>query len=149
MRTITVAVVGLILAFGASAQSAGNPLGDDPAKFDEKMEAAALRQDVAFFQAVLSDDVRFTHGTGLVQDKAKWLASAGKSKYFLREIDSVEVEPHGDVVETTGHVHVKSGNPSNPEYHIWYVRVYAKRDGRWQLLSNRTVREVDGPMPAK
>ena len=53
------------------------------------------------------------------------------------------------MVETTGHVHVKSGNSSNPEYHIWYVRVYAKRDGRWQLLSNRTVREVDGAMPAK
>ena len=149
MRTIIVAVVGLVLAFGASAQNAGNPLGDDPPKFDQQMEAAALRQDVAFFQTVLSDDVRFTHGTGLVQDKTKWLASAGKSKYFLRDLDSVEVESHGDVVETTGHVHVKSGNARNPEYHIWYVRVYAKRDGRWQLLSNRTVREVDGAMPAK
>ena len=139
----------LIFMWSAAAQQATNPLGNDPAKFDEKLEAAAMHNDLAFFQAVLSADVRFTHGTGLVQDRAKWLESVPKSKYFARDLDSVEVEPHGDVVETTGHVHVKSANPRNPDYQIWYVRVYAKRDGRWQLLSNRTVREVDGPIPAK
>ena len=144
-----IVVMLLIFTFSGLAQTPGNSLGDDPAKFDQQMEAAALRQDVAFFQAVLADDVRFTHGTGLVQDKAKWLASAGRSKYVLRDIDSIEVEPHGDVVETTGHIHVKSGNPSNPEYHIWYVRVYARRNGAWQLLSNRTVRQVNGASPAK
>lgn len=139
----------LLVSLSAFGQQTANPLGDDPSKFDEKLEAAALHNDVAFFQAVLSDDVRFTHGTGQVQDRAKWLESAPRSKYFVRELDSVEVEPHGDVVETTGHVHVKSGNARRPEYHIWYVRVYAKRAGRWQLLSNRTVREVDGPMAEK
>jgi len=50
-----------------------NPLSDDPSKFDEKLEAAAVRNHLAFFQAVLSDDVRFTHDTGLVQDRVKWL----------------------------------------------------------------------------
>jgi hypothetical protein len=143
------AFAALMLTVTAAAQSRNNPLGDDPAKFDEKVEAAALHNDLAFFQAVLADDVRFTHGTGLVQDRAKWLEATPRSKYSARELDSVEVEPHGDVVETTGHVQVKSGNPRNPEYHIWFVRVYAKRDGRWQLLSNRTVRQVNGALPAK
>jgi hypothetical protein len=146
LRSIAFLLVSLA---AVGQQTANNPLGDDPAKFDEKMEAAAMHNDVAFFQAVLADDVRFTHGTGMVQDRAKWLASAPNAKYLSRELDSVEVEPHGDVIETTGHVHVKSGNSRNPDYHIWFVRVYAKRNGRWQILSNRTVREVDGPMPAK
>ena len=149
MNRTVLALVALMLAVTAWAQSPKNPLGDDPSKFDEKLEAAAMNNDVAFFEAVLSNDVCFTHGTGLVQDRAKWLASAPKAKYFARELDSVEVEPHGDVVETTGHVHVKSANPQRPEYHIWFVRVYAKRDGRWQLLSNRTVKEVDGPTATK
>lgn len=149
VRRIAVPIVLLVLVCAASAQTASNPLGDDPAKFDEKVEAAALHNNLAFFQAVLSDDVRFTHGTGLVQDRAKWLAAIPNAKNLARELDSVHVEPHGDVVETTGHVHVKSGNARNPEYQIWFVRVYAKRDGRWQLLSNRTVREVNGPLAQK
>ena len=149
MRTIVFPIVLVTLVCAIAAQQVGNPLGDDPAKFDEKMEAAALHNDVAFFQAVLADDVRFTHGTGLVQDRAKWLAAAARAKFSARDLDSVEVEPHGDIVETTGHIRIKSGNPNNPEYQIWYVRVYAKRGGRWQLLSNRTVRQVDGPAAEK
>lgn len=149
MRAIAVPIVLAVLVCAASAQTASNPLGDDPAKFDEKVEAAALHNNLAFFQAALSDDARFTHGTGLVQDRAAWLAAVPKAKNLARELDSVKVELHGDVVETTGHVHVKWGNASNPEYHIWFVRVYAKRGGRWQLLSNRTVREVNGPLAGK
>ena len=148
MKLNVFAIALLMVAISVSGQTT-NPLGDDLSKFDEKMEAAAMHNDVAFFQAVLADDVRFTHGTGLVQDRAKWLASAPNAKYLSRELDSVEVEPHGDVIETIGHVHVKTPNPSNPEYHIWFVRVYAKRNGRWQILSNRTVREVRGPLPVK
>ncbi len=149
MRRISIALCILVLSCSAAAQQVSNPLGDDPAKFDEKLEAAALHNDLAFFQAVLSDDVRFTHGTGLVQDRAEWLAAVPRAKFSARDLDSVEVEPHGDVVETTGHIHIQSGNRNNPEYQIWYVRVYARRDGRWQLLSNRTVKQVNGPMAQK
>jgi uncharacterized protein DUF4440 len=137
-------LVLLLLSGAAIGQHPANPLGGDPAKFDEKVEAASLHNDLAFFQTVLSDDVRFTHGTGLVQDKAKWLADVPQAKYAARDLDSVEVEPHSDIVETTGHIHVKIENPRKLEYQIWYVRVYARRDGRWQLLSNRTVRQVNG-----
>jgi len=138
----------LLVSVAAVGQQPANPLGDDPAKFDEKVESASLHNDLAFFQTVLSDDVRFTHGTGLVQDKAKWLADVPQAKYAARDLDSVEVEQHGDVIETTGHIHVKIETPRKLEYQIWFVRVYAKRDVRWQLLSNRTVRQVNGrPLP--
>jgi hypothetical protein len=153
-RTAIQVVVTVLLACAASAQTPSNPLGNEPAKFDEKLESAMLHKDVAFLQSALADDVRFTHGTGPngthnVWDKARWLEMTPKSPATERNLDSVEVEPHGDVIETTGHTQVKTSNAANPEYHIWYVRVYAKRDGRWQLLSNRTVRQANGPMPAK
>ena len=141
-------LVLLLLNIAAIAQQPVRTLGNDPAKFDEKVEAASLHNDLAFFQVVLSEDVRFTHGTGLVQDKAKWLADVPRAKYVVRNLDTDEVELHSDVVETTGHIHVKIEDPKKLEYQIWYVRVYAKRDGRWQLLSNRTVRQVNGrPLP--
>jgi hypothetical protein len=153
MRTVTLTVLSFVLICGSLAQTA-NPLGDDPAKFDAKLEAAMLNKDVAFLEAVLADDVRFTHGVGPngtrnVWNRARWLEQTPKSVATERNLDSVEVERHGDVIETTGHTQVKTSVAANPEYHVWFVRVYAKKDGRWQLLSNRTVQQARGPLPTK
>jgi ketosteroid isomerase-like protein len=133
-------------------QASAGPLGNDPAKFDERVEAASTRHDADFFTAVLADDVRFTHGTGLVQSKQQWIDSVRKStsQTVVRDLDSVEVEPHGDLIETIGHVHVqvKRENTVAREYHIWFVRLYSRRQDGWRLISNRTVREVNGALPA-
>lgn len=149
MRRVTSFLMFLLIACGVAAAAPDDPLGIDPAKFDAQIEAAMLRKDVAFFQQVLSPDVRFSHGTGTVWNKQQWLDALPNATYTARDLDSVEVEPHGDVVETTGHIHIKTSSAKNPEYNIWYVRVYARRDGRWRLLSNRTVRQVNGAMPQK
>jgi hypothetical protein len=37
---------------------------------------------------------------------------------------------------------LKGGDPERQQFDLWFERVYAKRDGRWQYLSHRT---VDGP----
>jgi hypothetical protein len=150
VRRVLVFVGGVLLAAAAAvAQQLADNLGDDPGQFDQRLEAATLRHDTAFFQTVLSTDVRFTHGTGAVWDKHQWLKMMPKSTATTRTLDSVVIEPHGDVVETVGHIQVKTEDPKSPEYHIWYVRVYARRNGVWQLLSNRTVRLVNGPLSAK
>jgi hypothetical protein len=154
MKPVWLGLAMVALVSAALTQEASKGLGDDPSKFDTQVESAMLKKDVAFLQGVLAEDVRFTHGprpdgTRMVWDRARWLESTPKSMATERNLDSVEVEPHGDIVETTGHVQVKTSVATNPEYHIWYVRVYAKRDGRWQLLSNRTVREVRGATAEK
>ena len=149
MKRILGLAAVVLFSCGVAMAAPSNSLGDDPAKFDAQIEAAMLRKDVGFFREVLSPDVRFSHGTGTVWNKQQWLDALPNATYTVRDLDSVEVEPHGDVVETTGHIHIKTSSAKNPEYHIWYVRVYARRDGRWQLLSNRTVRQVNGPMPQK
>lgn len=143
MRWIAGFVALSTVSLAAWAQSERS-LGNDPAKFDAKVEAAMLAKDIGFFAEVLSPDVRFSHGTGTVWDKQKWLEALPKASYTVRDLDSVDVEPHGDVMETTGHIHIKSGSATLPEYQIWYVRVYARRNGAWRLLSNRTVRQVNG-----
>jgi hypothetical protein len=147
VRRMIVFVGVLIVAVAAVVgQQPFDNLGDDPAQFDQKLEAATLRHDTTFFQTVLSADVRFTHGTGDVWDKHQWLEMVPKSTATIRTLDSLVVEAHGDVVETVGHIQVKSEDPKSSEYHVWYVRVYARRNGIWQLLSNRTVRFVNGPL---
>jgi hypothetical protein len=152
-RTYFVVVLLFVIRAAAFGQQASaGPLGDDPAKFDERVEAASTRHDEDFFAAVLADDVRFTHGTGLVQSKQQWIDSVRKSadQTLVRDLDSVEVEPHSDLVETIGHVHVqvRRENTVAREYHIWFVRLYSRRQDGWRLISNRTVRQVNGALPA-
>ena len=150
----TLAVICLLLIAIRAAPAQQLPsqelLGDDPSKFDARMEAATMRHDVDFFVNVLADDVLFSHGTGLLQNKQQWVDSIREDvgTNVVRNLDSVKVEPHGDLVETVGHVQVTVPGKPLREYNIWFVRLYARREGAWQLLSNRTVRQVNGPLPA-
>lgn len=140
----------VIRAAPAQQQPSQQSLGDDPSRFDERMETATMRHDVGFFINVLADDVVFSHGTGVVQNKQQWVNSIRKDvgTNVVRNLDSVKVEPHGDLVETVGHVQVRVPGKPLREYNIWFVRLYARREGEWRLLSNRTVRQVNGPLPA-
>jgi hypothetical protein len=55
---------------------------------------------------------------------------------------------HGDVVITDGCYvgRFKNAAPGRRQFTVWYQRVYARRDGKWQYLSHRT---VTGPIYEK
>jgi hypothetical protein len=120
--------------------------------FEEKMEAAVTRGDVAYLDQVCAPDFRFTHGDGWttggppmrVEDRFQWLAMVGEAPYASRDLDSVQVELHGDVAITYGRyvARFKPDNPERRKFTVWFERVYAERNGKWQFLSHRT---VDGP----
>jgi len=48
---------------------------------------------------------------------------------------------HGDIAITYGMYRArnKSGAPDRQAFTVWFERVYAFRDGRWQYVSHRTV----------
>jgi|SRR4051812_13941170 hypothetical protein len=118
--------------------------------FERTMEEAVVRGDVAFLDKICPPDFTFTHGDGWitggkplrVDDKKAWLAAVEKKPYLTRDLASVQVELHGDVAITYGMYHSKYSHPSNPqqpEFTVWFERVYAKRNGQWMYLSHRTV----------
>ena len=131
--------------------------------FEKEMEAAVVRGDVAFLDRALSSDFVFTHGDGWtsggaplkVDTKASWLEYVKKQPlpYVYRELDSVQVEIHGDIAITVGRYYYlpRTNNPAPTTSHlyVWFERVYQKQNGRWQHLSHRTVkgpvREDDVP----
>lgn len=124
----------------------------DVLAFEREMEAAVVRGDIGFLDRACADDFSFTHGDGWttgkpplrVENKAQWLASVAKIPYLARDLDSVQVELHGDVAITYGRYVAKnrSGTAGRTQFTVWFERVYAYRDGRWQYLSHRT---VNGP----
>ena len=116
--------------------------------FEKQVEEAVLRADVAFLDGACASDFTYTHGDGWttggpvlgVDTKSEWLASL-PGRYTSREVDSQQVEVHGDVAITMGRVRASTGAPNAAQrsFSFWYVRVYARRDGVWQYLSHRTV----------
>jgi hypothetical protein len=121
--------------------------------FEREIEAATAQGDVAFLARALADDFAFTHGdawrTGgkpsRVDTKKTWMDFVARGMFVSREVNSQQVEPHGSMVITTGHIVVKLKPPflnaGKPEYSVWFVRVYRATDGGWELVSHRTVAE--------
>jgi ketosteroid isomerase-like protein len=158
MRTQLVYIAMVVLSCSVSAQqpesspsvaSAAAGAAAEVLEFERQVEAAIVRGDVAFVDAACASDFSFTHGDGWtsggkplrVDDKTSWLATVARAPYLYRNLDSVQVEMHGDVAITYGRYKMrqKNADPKAGESSVWFERVYARRNGRWQFLSHRTV----------
>ena len=123
--------------------------------FEKATEAAVVRGDTAYLEHALAPTFLFTHGDGWVDGgaplktdtKASWIEYVKRkpSPYIYRELDHQQVELHGDVAITLGRYFYlpQSNNGNAAHMHVWFERVYAKRNGQWQQLSHRTVK---GPL---
>jgi len=117
--------------------------------FERTMEAAVARGDVAYVDSISAPDLTFTHGDGWttggeplqVEDRAAFLKRVEDKVHAVRDLDSVKVEMHGDIAITYGHYVARytTGAPEKMWFSVWFERVYAKRGGRWQFVSHRTV----------
>jgi hypothetical protein len=129
---------------------------DEVLAFERAIEAAVVRGDVDFVDAASAPTFTFTHGDGWttggaplrVDSRADWMATVAKAPYAARVLDSVRTEVHGDIVITYGRYvgRFKEAPPGRSQFTVWYERVFARRDGKWQYLSHRT---VDGPIYKK
>ncbi|CAN5350760.1 hypothetical protein BH09BAC3_BH09BAC3_08810 [soil metagenome] len=119
---------------------------DDLLEFERKIEKSVVETNIPFLEKAYADDFRFKHGTGLVDSKASWLKSVlnAKGKYISRFLDSVEVEIHDKIGITNGKITVtRKTDAADKKYMIKYVRVYVRKKDQWELISHRTVYEID------
>jgi ketosteroid isomerase-like protein len=154
----------LACAAGAQPTSAQRPTaapapamtgpGAEVLTLEQKIEEAVVRGDAAFVDRVLTSDFVFHHGSGWARgehpggtrdDKKAFLKRVQDKEYLIHDLDRVKVEMHGDLAITYGR-YVSLFMPpgrTNPApgrlTTIWFVRVYAKRDGEWKFVSHRTV----------
>ena len=104
-----------------------------------------------FLEKALEPTFLFTQGDGWVDGgaplkvdtKASWIEYVKRqpSPYIYRELDHVQVELHGDIAITLGrYFYLPQSNGQANHMHVWFERLYAKRNGQWQMLSHRTVK---------
>jgi len=143
-------VLGLIGESGLAR--AQGPAGGERGTGNEELEAleravesAFQRADMASLDGVLADDFQFWTAGGSPLSRARVLESyAQPGRFPIRRQSAVAIERHGDVALSNGRMEVRSTGPREREYIVCYLRLYQRRDGRWQLVSHRTFRERDG-----
>lgn len=145
--------LAVLLALPARGGAQARPASSDSAllvAIELRIESATMRRDVAYLDSVYAPSFRFKHSTGSLEERAPRLAGlrTGTARVFARDLDSLDVEVHGDIALTTGRIHVRqeSADPKWAEYTVRYARVYVRREGRWQLLTHHSTGETHGPL---
>ena len=110
---------------------------------DRKRMQAMVSKDVATLEAVLADDLIYTHSSARLDTKQSLIGAmaSGATVYTGAEPADVNAQDLGDVVVLTGTAQMKvvsSGTPNT--FGIRFVDVYAKRDGRWQMVTWQSTR---------
>jgi len=130
--------IAFYFSVAASAQSDSAFL----VTFNQQVDDDVVKKNIAALENAYADDFVFSHGSGKVEGKAPWLKSAGKGLFISRKHDSVKVELHNDVAIVKGKLSVaKTNKEKTDRYHLYYIRVYAKRAQRWQMISHSTTSE--------
>lgn len=88
-------------------------------------------------------DFVFSHGSGKIEGRDGWFKSVARGKFISRNHDSVRVFLHQGLATLTGKLSVaKATNTGEDRYHLKYVRFYALRNQRWEMVSHITTWEV-------
>jgi Domain of unknown function (DUF4440) len=152
MRVTLFFMIGTLTPLVA-AMPQGRRVSDDSAAvatLEYRVEEATMRRNVTFLDSLYAPTFRFKHSTGALEERAPRLAAlqSGTATVFARDLDSLDVEVHGDVALTTGRIHVRqvSPDPKWREYTVRYVRVYIRSAGRWLLLTHHSTGESHGPL---
>ena len=145
MTSRTLPLLLVLLSALAVPAYAAQELGTDPALFNQKLDAAIFKGDIAFLKAVIADDLVMTVNGKQPEtqrdlfDKQKWVTFIGTVTYAARDIIDERIERHDNMVIATAMLHYRYVN--GPLMELVQMRVYQQRPVGWQLVSHRTLRE--------
>ena len=110
---------------------------------DEKRMTAMAQKDVATLNALLSDDLVYTHSSARLDTKQSLIGAmeAGSTVYTAVEPSDVKAQDLGDAVVLTGscRISVMSGGRPNT-FGVRFTDVYANKGGRWQMVTWQSTR---------
>ena len=126
----------------AAAQSDSSRAREVLAAEDQRF-AAMRNADTTALRGTLSDALTYTHSSGRPDTKASLLRAlaSGALRYEVVVPKDRTVRFEGPLALVTGQSAMRAGAPGNLQnFHIRYLAVYARREGRWQLLAWQATR---------
>jgi hypothetical protein len=104
------------------------------------------QKDIATLNAVLADELVYTHSTARLDTKQSLIGGmeSGTTVYTSIEPSDVKAQDCGSAVVLTGsaQIHVISrGRPNS--FGVRFTDVYANRDGKWQMVTWQSTKLPD------
>jgi ketosteroid isomerase-like protein len=113
---------------------------------NQKIDNYVVSKDTTALSKLYADDFVFSHGSGKIEGKQSWFKSVAKGSFVSRKHDSVMVEMHPNLAILRGKLSVqKKAKDKTDRYHLQYIRVYAYRYEKWQMISHITTAEYHEP----
>jgi uncharacterized protein (TIGR02246 family) len=140
-KLLLVTITSLIFSLAAAAQQ--SPVEKAVLQLEQEWVDALVKADAAKLETLYADTLVYTHSSGSVDDKAKYIANlkAGGTKYLSIDRDAVKVNVYGDSAVVTCHALIKlSANGENRTVDARMIHVYAKVKGRWQMVAHQTTK---------
>jgi hypothetical protein len=115
---------------------------EDPLKEVTALEKARFKaqiaMDVPALRPMLADDLYYCHSTGVCQNKEDFIGfvTSGTNKYVAMDVISMKPRLVDGAVVVNGKLDIRViSNGKEQHFQGIYTDVYAKRDGRWQLVT--------------
>ena len=112
-------------------------------KLEQEWVDALVNADAAKLEQLYAETLVYTHSSGAVDDKAKYIANikAGGTKYLSINREGVKVNLYGDTAIVTCHALIKlKANGEDRTVDARMIHVYVKQKGRWQLAAHQTTK---------
>lgn len=110
---------------------------------DKKRMDAMCKQDIPALNALLADDLVYTHSSARLDTKQSLIGSmtAGTTVYTAIEPSNVKAQDLGHAVVLTGaaRIHVMSNGKPN-SFGVRFTDVYVNNGGQWQMVAWQSTR---------
>jgi ketosteroid isomerase-like protein len=143
-RELALPVLGLTL-LGVVPALASSADEEAVAERVEAFRKAQIAADPKALDALCADELSYSHSSGVVQDKAAFIAGAtdGKSKFTSLEYQDVKIRVVGPVAVVRFHwlgeqESVADGKKSSTNLHI--LMNWLKQGSDWKLLSRASTK---------
>lgn len=102
-----------------------------------RMDAMAA-QDYAKLEAIIADDLVYTHSSARLDTKGTLIGAmkSGATVYKSCTPSGVQAQDLGDTVVLTGRAEISIDRAGDPiSFAVRFTDVYAKRGGQWQMVA--------------
>ena len=125
---------------GAAIHAASTNLESKILDLEKRRVAAMVSKDMATLDALLADDLSYTHSGGTIDTKASFLTLIKeRGRYLGVDYSNTQVIPWGgNTVVVRGRAEIRlDGTPSYP---VLFMDVWALRNGAWKMVAWQATR---------
>ncbi|HZM35911.1 MAG TPA: nuclear transport factor 2 family protein [Burkholderiales bacterium] len=107
-------------------------------QLEDKRFAAMVAEDFKALEAMVHDELLYTHSTSVVDTKASWLESmrSGKTRYRKTSFANRKVRVYGDMALVTGSADIEAEIDGQPKsLRLCFLNAWTKTPQGWKFVA--------------